>query len=94
MGHTVIVEFDSLEAFDAWHSAYKSANGYPLQCRTPSGDPVPGVFVTEYTSAQKHPGDDPRCVAEMADDIQPVPGPILTPAQAAEFYPQPEPPTI
>ncbi len=87
------VLFDDLESFDTWHQSYLDANGYPIQCRDSQGNLV-DEYVTAYTVAQEHPGADPRCIADIGSEVQPLPGPTVSGDEAQEFFPPPEPPAF
>lgn len=85
--------FDDVAAFDVWHESVKSALGFPMQCTNgATGEPVPGVFMTQYTDPVAHP-EDARVICTYSPAAQ-YSGATITPEEALDdgFFPEPEPP--
>ncbi len=80
--------FDDLAAFDTWHASVKSALGFPIQgVNAKTGNPVPGVFATEYTEPVTHPEEE-RVICTYSPAAQ-YDGDTITPQEALDdgFFP-------
>ena len=85
--------FDDIDDFDIWHESVKGALGFPIQgVNAATGEPVPGVFATEYTEAVTHP-DDGRVICTYSPAAQ-YTGATITPQEALDqgWFPDPPPP--
>ena len=85
--------FDDIDDFDIWHESVKGALGFPIQgVNAATGEPVPGVFATEYTEAVTHP-DDGRVICTYSPAAQ-YTGSTITPQEALDqgWFPDPPPP--
>ncbi len=85
--------FDDIDDFDIWHESVKNALGFPIQgVSAQTGEPVPGVFATEYTDPVTHP-DDGRVICTYSPAAQ-YTGDTITPQEALDegFFPDPPPP--
>ncbi len=85
--------FDDIDDFDIWHESVKGALGFPIQgVNAATGEPVPGVFATEYTDPVIHP-DDGRVICTYSPAAQ-YTGDTITPQEAIDkgFFPSAPPP--